>query len=320
MGRNISPDMCDPWMTLQIPRGASPDEVRKAWKKLIIKCHPDKVGDDGTAFRKVQTAYEFLNAQAKMSPVQKQKDKRRREQEKRRRDYERQRQVEREAQERAFAERREAHERAKQAAKEAEEEARKARQQAERRIMAEGKKQYEERLEREKHEAYMERCRQYEEKQKQKRKEYDASRSRTWADTQADRHRERFQSRYRRFMEHTEVPSSGGADSSSDGGAVDTTNIAAQGVTAQAAEKASDSGSGHSVSSPGAMAPDAQEGSKPEARQEFFGKAAAETFFWERRREEVMRNLLEPLNYRTAGIRLPGWDPAHLFDRGAVVA
>ena len=60
----------DPWKALGLERTADKSEVRTAYKKLVLKCHPDKVQDPtlkalkANEFQKVQQAYELLNDDA----------------------------------------------------------------------------------------------------------------------------------------------------------------------------------------------------------------------------------------------------------------
>ena len=49
---------------LGVQRDATPDEIRKAYKKKVVRCHPDKGGSAST-FRKVQVAYELLRDESK---------------------------------------------------------------------------------------------------------------------------------------------------------------------------------------------------------------------------------------------------------------
>ncbi|MBW2178682.1 MAG: DnaJ domain-containing protein [Deltaproteobacteria bacterium] len=57
-----------PYDILEVPRGASQDEIKTAYKKLVGKYHPDKVvhlGEEFKAlaenrFREIQDAYEIL--------------------------------------------------------------------------------------------------------------------------------------------------------------------------------------------------------------------------------------------------------------------
>lgn len=57
----------DPWKTLGVNKSADKTDIRAAYKKLVLKCHPDKVQDPTLKaqkqeeFQKVQHAYELLN-------------------------------------------------------------------------------------------------------------------------------------------------------------------------------------------------------------------------------------------------------------------
>lgn len=54
----------DYYEILGISKGASPDEIKKAFRKLAIKHHPDKGGDE-TKFKEINEAYEVLKDEAK---------------------------------------------------------------------------------------------------------------------------------------------------------------------------------------------------------------------------------------------------------------
>ncbi|KAK0652017.1 hypothetical protein B0T16DRAFT_387352 [Cercophora newfieldiana] len=60
----------DPWKALGVDKNADKSEIRTAYKKLVLKCHPDKVQDPALKaqkqdeFQKVQQAYELLNDDA----------------------------------------------------------------------------------------------------------------------------------------------------------------------------------------------------------------------------------------------------------------
>ncbi|KAL2195097.1 hypothetical protein P885DRAFT_79536 [Corynascus similis CBS 632.67] len=60
----------DPWKTLGVDRNADKAEIRTAYKKLVLKCHPDKIQDPelkalkADEFQKVQQAWELLNDDA----------------------------------------------------------------------------------------------------------------------------------------------------------------------------------------------------------------------------------------------------------------
>lgn len=52
--------MTDHYQTLGIAKSANPDEVKKAYRKLASKHHPDKGGDTST-FQKIEEAYRILS-------------------------------------------------------------------------------------------------------------------------------------------------------------------------------------------------------------------------------------------------------------------
>jgi DnaJ-class molecular chaperone len=52
------------YQTLGVAKNASPDEIKKAYRKLASQHHPDKGGDTAT-FQKIQTAYDTLSDPAK---------------------------------------------------------------------------------------------------------------------------------------------------------------------------------------------------------------------------------------------------------------
>ena len=60
----------DPWHVLGLEKSADKSEIRSAYKKLVLRCHPDKVQDPTLKaekqdeFQKVQQAYELLNNDA----------------------------------------------------------------------------------------------------------------------------------------------------------------------------------------------------------------------------------------------------------------
>lgn len=55
----------DYYEVLGIEKGASADEIKKAFRKLAVKYHPDKEGGDETKFKEINEAYEVLKDQQK---------------------------------------------------------------------------------------------------------------------------------------------------------------------------------------------------------------------------------------------------------------
>jgi curved DNA-binding protein len=51
----------DYYAILELPKTATQDEIKKAYRKLALKTHPDRNNGDDTQFKKVQEAYEVLS-------------------------------------------------------------------------------------------------------------------------------------------------------------------------------------------------------------------------------------------------------------------
>lgn len=51
----------DPYTILGVPRTASPDDIKKAYRKLAHQYHPDKQGGNEAKFKEVNEAYQILS-------------------------------------------------------------------------------------------------------------------------------------------------------------------------------------------------------------------------------------------------------------------
>jgi DnaJ-class molecular chaperone len=58
--------MTDHYQTLGVAKSATPDEIKKAYRKLASQHHPDK-GGDTKKFQEIQTAYDILSSPEKRS-------------------------------------------------------------------------------------------------------------------------------------------------------------------------------------------------------------------------------------------------------------
>ena len=58
LARCFSSAYRDPYDVLGVSRGASDDELKKAYKKLALKYHPDRPGGDEAKFKEVSAAYD----------------------------------------------------------------------------------------------------------------------------------------------------------------------------------------------------------------------------------------------------------------------
>jgi molecular chaperone DnaJ len=57
----------DLYGVLGVPKGASDDEIKKAYRKLAHKHHPDKPGGDEAKFKEINEAYQVLSDKSKRS-------------------------------------------------------------------------------------------------------------------------------------------------------------------------------------------------------------------------------------------------------------
>lgn len=55
----------DYYAILEVPKNATPDDIKKSYKRLAMKYHPDRNNGDDTHFKKIQEAYETLSNQDK---------------------------------------------------------------------------------------------------------------------------------------------------------------------------------------------------------------------------------------------------------------
>lgn len=55
----------DYYQILGVPKGASDDEIKKAYRKLAHQHHPDKTGGDDKKFKEINEAYQVLGDQKK---------------------------------------------------------------------------------------------------------------------------------------------------------------------------------------------------------------------------------------------------------------
>ena len=53
--------MTDYYQALGVQQGASDDDIKRAYRKLAMKHHPDRTGGDDTEFKKIQEAYATLS-------------------------------------------------------------------------------------------------------------------------------------------------------------------------------------------------------------------------------------------------------------------
>ena len=55
------PNKRDYYDILGVPKGASPDDIKRAFRKLAHQYHPDKAGGDETKFKEINEAYQVLS-------------------------------------------------------------------------------------------------------------------------------------------------------------------------------------------------------------------------------------------------------------------
>jgi hypothetical protein len=52
----------DPWQTLGLSAGASPEDIARAYREAAKRHHPDRAGDDGERMKEINAAYALLLA------------------------------------------------------------------------------------------------------------------------------------------------------------------------------------------------------------------------------------------------------------------
>ncbi|KAF2805135.1 heat shock protein DnaJ, partial [Mytilinidion resinicola] len=61
----------DPYAALGVPKNAEAATIKSTYRKLVLKCHPDKVTDESLKlqkqdeFHKIQSAYELIGDEDK---------------------------------------------------------------------------------------------------------------------------------------------------------------------------------------------------------------------------------------------------------------
>ncbi|KXL41561.1 hypothetical protein M433DRAFT_72786, partial [Acidomyces richmondensis BFW] len=66
-----SPLPDDPYLALGVAKDATAAAIKTQYRKLVLKCHPDKIQDEAQKkaavdrFHKIQTAYEILGDEDK---------------------------------------------------------------------------------------------------------------------------------------------------------------------------------------------------------------------------------------------------------------
>lgn len=63
--RSSKTKMADYYKILGVEKGASDDEIKKAYRKLAHKYHPDKSGGDAEKFKEINSAYQVLSDKSK---------------------------------------------------------------------------------------------------------------------------------------------------------------------------------------------------------------------------------------------------------------
>ena len=54
-------NIMDYYSILGVNRNASPDDIKKSYRKMSLKHHPDRKGGDSEMFKKINEAYEILS-------------------------------------------------------------------------------------------------------------------------------------------------------------------------------------------------------------------------------------------------------------------
>lgn len=62
MARHVKPEETDPYVVIGIPRTATPDEIKRAWRRQVVENHPDRLHARGVPTECIRIATERVAA------------------------------------------------------------------------------------------------------------------------------------------------------------------------------------------------------------------------------------------------------------------